>query len=212
MKTKVIMKRQILGHTVRQDSKIEYLSATDLARIGNKWRESKGLSRFDMSQYLKGKATTELINELEKEYDCIPILKGRGRNSNTMVHPLLFVDIALAIHPTLKIKVYNWLLDNLIQFRNESGDSYKAMSSALFQNSSNTARFFQEIRYVALEIKQACKVDDWQKAKSYQLELRNTMHKNITLLANVLGDNARATEQGIKQAIKSRNKALEQIT
>jgi hypothetical protein len=35
----------------------------------------------------------------------------------------------------LKIEVYSWLFDKLIKYRNNSGDSYKKMAGALFENS-----------------------------------------------------------------------------
>ena len=112
---------------------------------------------------MKYKTTIEFIGELEKKYGSV-ITFGRGRSSTTWVHPLLFIDIALAINVKLKIEVYEWLFDNLIKFRNDSGDSYKEMSAALYQRTTNKREFPDYIQSVALQIKEALGVEDWQHA------------------------------------------------
>ena len=123
--------------------------------------------------------------------------KGRGRGSNTWVHPLLFIDIALAISPKLKIEVYEWIFDNLIKYRNESGDSYKRMAGALFVNAQNKAHFPAYIQDVANKIRLACHVDDWQTATEVQLSKRDKLHDAISLLTDVLRNNDDAVRIGI---------------
>lgn len=127
MKPAVHMKRELFGCEVEQNSKTEMFNATSLAKAGNKWRAMNGLSDFNLSQWLKSKGTVEFIAALEEKHgDVLKI--GRGRTGSTWIHPLLFIDMALAISPSLKIEVYEWLFDNLLKYRNESGDSYKRMA------------------------------------------------------------------------------------
>ena len=104
MKTEVIMRRELFGVEVSQKSKSEMLSGTDLVRAGNKWRRSNDLSDFNLSQWLKKQSTIEFVSELEKKYGKA-IVKGRGRTAHTWMHPLLFIDCALAISPKLKIEI-----------------------------------------------------------------------------------------------------------
>jgi hypothetical protein len=131
MKTQVVMKRELFGCEISQQSKTEFFSATELVNAGNKWRLANGHKVFNLSQYMVSKSFLEFKEELEKKYGNT-VSSSRGRSSNTWVHPLLFIDIALAINPKLKIEVYEWLFDNLIKYRNNSGDSYKAMSAAIY--------------------------------------------------------------------------------
>jgi len=136
MKTEVIMKRELFGCEISQQSKTEFFSATELIAAGNIFRNGKGMSKFNLSQFLTTNSTTEFIKALEKKTGADVVNVSRGRNGNTWVHPLLFIDIALAISPELKIEVYQWLMDNLLKYRNLSGDTYNHMCASLWEKSS----------------------------------------------------------------------------
>ena len=113
---------------------------------------------------------------------------GRGRSAHTWVHPLIFIDIALAINPKLKVEVYEWIFDNLIKYRNDSGDSYKEMCAALFTRMGNPRDFHKIISEIAIVVKDSCGVKDWQTATEYQLKQRDLTHNSIKLLCRVLTD------------------------
>lgn len=197
MVTEVIMKRTLLGGEVSQKSKSEFFSATDLINIGNKHRRDKGLSVFNFSAFMNSKSTKEFITTLEYKYGIV-LQKGKSKKSSTWVHPLLFIDIALAINPELKVEVYEWLFDHLIKNRNDSGDSYKKMSSALYSIYGNKKDFPVFIRKLAEYIrKELCKADDWQSATQEQLKLRDKYHNSIELMCNVLSDARNAAKMGI---------------
>ena len=196
MKTQVIMKRMLFGSEIAQQSKTEFFSATDLAKAGNEWRRKNGLSTFNLSQYIASKGFKEFSDELSAKYGEV-INIGRGRNSGTWVHPLLFIDIALAINPKLKVEVYEWLFDNLIKYRNDSGDSYKEMAAALYNRYPNKQRFGFFMVETANAIQKACKVDDWQKATEDQLRKRDKIHTSIKTLCRVLSDAKEAVRIGI---------------
>lgn len=200
MKTQVEMKRELFGYPISQQSKTEFFSATELVKAGNAWRFENKLSLFNLSQYLKGSSFNEFKVELENKYGNV-VVSSRGRNSNTWVHPLIFIDIALAINPKLKIEVYEWLFDNLIKFRNDSGDSYKEMCSAIYIRCSNKRDFPTHIQSVAKKIKDSLKVSDWQTASVEQLKKRDLIHNSIRLLCNVLNDSEQAVRFGIAENI-----------
>ena len=199
METAVIMKRDLFGSHVSQNSKNEFLSATDLVKAGNKWRISNDLPMFSMGDWMANKSTKEFVCELESRFGQVKI-NSRGKNSHTWVHPLLFIDMALAISPTLKIEVYGWMFDQLIKSRNDSGDSYKKMCGCLFARANNKALFYQYVQDVANKIKLACKVKDWQSATESQLKLRDKLHNDIALLADVLNNNDQAVRLAIHKA------------
>lgn len=197
MKTEVIMKRELFAEHISQKSKSEFFSATDLVRAGNKWRKTNNLPDFNLSQYLNSNSTKEFIKSLEVKYSEVAIIKGRGRNCHTWTHPLLFIDIALAISPHLKIEVYEWLFDNLIKYRNFSGDSYKKMCGSLYQKYQNKQKFHDFISNVAEKVKSTCRVKDWEEANEEQLRKRDRIHDNISLLSDVLNNCEEAVRIGL---------------
>lgn len=198
MKTAVIMKRELFGAEIEQNSKTEMFNATTLSKAGNKWRLENGMPEFNLSQWLKTKTTCEFVDTLRLKYENVLII-GRGRNSATWVHPLLFIDMALAISPTLKVEVYQWLFDNLIKYRNDSGDSYKEMTGALFLNMDNKSDFAKYITKIAVMIRNHCGVDDWQTATEAQLKQRDKIHDAIVLLVGVVRSNDEAVRLALEK-------------
>lgn len=202
MKTEVIVNRELFGSKVAQKSKSEFFSATDLVKAGNKWRVNNDLPLFKLQEWLRNKSTIEFIEELEKKYNDKVVKAKRGRGKHTWVHPLLFIDLALAISPKLKIEVYDWLFDHLMRHRNESGDSYKEMCAALYTRHSNHSEFPKFIEKVAGYIKLSCGVENWKDATGDQLKLRDNIHKSIKTLCVVLDNPREAVRIGVKENIK----------
>lgn len=199
MKTQVIMKRELFGEEISQQSQTGYFSATDLVAAGNKWRIMNNKKPFNLHTWMQSKSTKEFITELENQFGKVKI-NSKGKNSHTWVHPFLFIDLALAINPQLKIEVYQWLYDELLKYRNNSGDSYKKMAGALYQNTSQKTSFHKSMMKVADMIRIECGVQDWQTASQEQLMLRDKIHENIALLCDVIRDNNEAIRVGIKKA------------
>lgn len=203
MKTEVVMKRELWGMEISQKSKSEFFSVTDLVKAGNRWRVSQGKEIFSLKHWLETKSAKEFMAALENKYGTIKI-NAKGKNQHTWVHPYLFIDIALAISPELKIEVYSWLHDYLLKYRNESGNSYKKLVGSVMLALSNKSKFQETISMVANKVKLACNVSgSWEKATEEQLKLRDKMHENISLLTDVLRDIERATTVGIDKTLKS---------
>jgi len=196
------MKRELFGKEIRQKSKSEFFSATDLVRAGNSWRAIESLELFDIKSWLARKSTKEFIEELEKQTGYNAIIRAKAKNKQTWLHPYLFIDLALAISPKLKIEVYSWLYDHLLHYRNGSGDSYKKMTGALYQASANKTKFPKAIIKVAEKIREACGVDSWQYANEEQLKLRDKIHENIALLSDIVPPND-AIRIGIKKGLNN---------
>lgn len=179
------MKRELFGQSIEQRSKTGFFNASDLVKAGNKWRRSRDMLDFNLTEYLRNQSTKDFIDELHRKYDVV-LERTRGRNAKTWVHPLLFIDIALAISPKLKVETYEWLFDNLIKFRNDSGDSYKEMCAGLYVRFGNKREFPKFISDVALKIKSACGVNDWQSATEDQLAMRDKIHYIVKAYTNVI--------------------------
>lgn len=205
METNVIMKRNFMEAEISQRSDNGFFSATDLMRIGNKWRVNNNLQIIDMNDWFNNKGAKEFISLLESEYGKVKI-SGRGRGIHTWVHPYLFIDMALAINPELKLKVYEWIYDSLIKYRNDSGDSYKKMTGALWNTQENKSTFSKDITAIANKIKLFCEVTDWQEATEKQLNLRDKIHEYISLLSDIIRDRDNLLDISFERAKKEINK------
>jgi len=200
MKTPVLMKRDFLDGYVQQNSKTDYFSATDLILYGNEWRAKNNIPVFNQATFFQTKSTKLFIQTLEKDIGSPCKINSKGKNSHTWVHPYLFIDMALAINPKLKLKVYSWIYDSLIKYRNDSGDSYKKMTGALYLSISNKSEFRDLIIDVANRIKKECKVTDWETATEKQLELRDKIHEYISVFSDIIRDKENLVDIAIKKA------------
>lgn len=203
METAVLMKRELFGCEIKQNSKTEFFSATDLVKAGNKWRILNGLDQIKIEDWRNLKSTQDFIAELKQREGRDVYIPGRGRGVNTYVHPFIFIDIALWINPKLKIDVYEWLYDCLIKYRNKSGDSYKKMCGALFLTQSNKQYFSRDIQEIANIIKVECGVSDWQTASEGQLSLRDRIHENVSLLSDIIKNRDALISTAIRKAKES---------
>jgi hypothetical protein len=208
MKTEVILHRPFMGSEVQQKSKSGLFNATGLVKIANVKRREVDQSPFNLSQHLKNKNTLDFIEELQKENERV-VIKGKGSKSATWVHPLLFIDIALSINPKFKVEVYKWLYDELLRYRNDSGESYRKMAGALYDRHNNKQGFYKYIERVANYIKQNCNATDWNKASQNQLYLRDKMHENIALLCSVLTNTNEAVRIGVLKALEDNKDLIE---
>lgn len=201
MKTQVLMKRELFGSEIEQQSKSSFFNANQLIKAGNKFRVMNDLPMIRLQNWLNLPSTKEFVLELENNLGIKVKNATRGRNASTWIHPFLFIDLALYISPKLKIEVYSWLYDELLKTRDLSGESYKKMTGSLWQNTKDKTNFHKSIKKVAIIIKKECGVSDWQSASEEKLKLRDKIHENIALLCDVLQDNNQAIKIGISKAI-----------
>jgi hypothetical protein len=204
MITEVVMQRRLFDSEIRQQSKTGFFSANDLVLAGNSFRALNKMKPIVLQDWLNRETTKEFIQELESQLQIEVKKATRGRYATTWLHPYLFIDLALTISPKLKIEVYSWLFDELLKYRNESGDSYKKMTGALFVNTTSKSQFSKGVKATARLIKNACQVKDWETANQEQLKLRDRIHENIALLCDVLKDNNQAVRLGILKTLEDK--------
>lgn len=159
MKTNVTLKssdRDLFGIVVRQDTKGQFLSVSDLQSAYEKARWVYGWSDKRVNDILSGITTKERIYYLLKERNLIKaeiavfmemvekegltkVLKGlgvykttgRGSNKTVMSDPYIWVLLAMELNPMLYAKVVMWLTDTLIFDRIDAGNEFKPMNSAI---------------------------------------------------------------------------------
>ncbi|PHQ78919.1 MAG: hypothetical protein COB66_07965 [Coxiella sp. (in: Bacteria)] len=207
MKTAVIMKRSVMGMEIRQNHKTKMFNANDLHKIGNEHRKALNLSQKQLAHYFAADGTDELIKEICLS-EFIPedqVRKStRGKSGGTWVNPILFADLAAWYSPKLKVRMLKWIIDGLMESRDESGDSYKNMNSTLKQNFPS--EFDSPLNYmkVARAIAAACGVgegkDKWENCTEPQLKMRHNIQKNIELIADLCPNAGECISKAIKKA------------
>lgn len=131
MKTNQVLTRQMGDFFVYQRTSDGMFSATELI---NQWNRHSGQQK-QMSHYTDNSSTNEFIGALLSEENLKErnsvLIKTRGKNGGTWMHPLLFIDFAMWINPSFKVKVLKFVYDQLIKYRNEAGDTYKEMAAQI---------------------------------------------------------------------------------
>lgn len=131
MKTNQVMIRQMASFRVEQRTKDGFFNATSLIK---QWNEEKAMKK-EIKDYLENKSTEEFIKALIVEENLnkgnYPYLSSRGKNGGTWMHPLLFIDFAMWLNPSFKVKVLKFVQDEMIKFRHLAGESYPEMCKAV---------------------------------------------------------------------------------
>jgi hypothetical protein len=157
MKTSVIMQRPFNGKIIRQNSKTGFLNLNDLmdCHLVENPDSSKRIQKYmELDQTIEF-ADTIRIAQLEAANQNSPktgefvlplaeplsvIETKRGKYGGTWVHPYLFLDFAMWLSPRFKLWAMGIIEDKLIELRNEAGDKFKDMTSALKKAGATSPR------------------------------------------------------------------------
>lgn len=159
MKTNVILRssdRELFGTAIRQNTKEQFLSITDLQKAYETARWQYGWSDKRVSDILSGITTKERLYFLLKERGLvkaeIPVFMdmvdregitntlkglgvykttGRGENKQVMSDPYVWMLLAMELNPMLYAKVIVWLTDSLIFDRIDAGGEFLPMNAAI---------------------------------------------------------------------------------
>lgn len=119
---------------VSQRTKDGFFNATALLKAWN----SRSMSERKMDNYFQSEKTKEFINTIMvRENLHTPKLvyvksrASRGDSAGTWMHPMLFIDFAMWLNPAFKYDVLRFVYDQMIAYRNEAGDAYRELSSAV---------------------------------------------------------------------------------
>jgi len=209
MKTAVIMERDLMGFVVRQNHKSGMLNANDLHKVGNSTRKRHGLSEKQMGAYFNLDSTTDLINEicLVENIGISDVKKStKGKYGGTWVNPIVFVDMAMWYSPQLKVRILQWVIDGLLDARDNSGESFKKMNGALmgsFIDEYSPLRAAEVAKTIAAECKVGNDKDKWQKATEEQLKKRDKIQEAIVMIADLCPNIGTAVNMAIKKVNNS---------
>ncbi len=148
--------RELFGVTIRQNTKEQFLSVTDLQKAYEIARWQYGWSDKRISDILSGIETRERIFYLLKERNLLKaeiavfmgmvesegitkVLKGlgvykttgRGSDKSVMCDPYIWVLLAMELNPMIYAKVIIWITDSLVFDRIEAGTEYLPMNTAI---------------------------------------------------------------------------------
>ena len=145
MITNQVMKRPMGKFLVEQRTKDSMFNATNLLKQWNKFVEDNkedaqkfGYVKKELKDYLDNKTTQEFVKALANEENLhggkSPYVTSKARadrGGGTWMHPLMFVDFAMWLNPVFKVKVLKFVYDQMLKYRNDAGDAYKELASAI---------------------------------------------------------------------------------
>ena len=129
MKTNNVLTRPMGDFSVNQRTKDGYFNATDLIKQWNLNAQVSGdYKKKEIKDYLENKSTQEFLEALKKEENLngenSPYLTSRGKyNGGTWMHPIMFIDFAMWLNPSFKVKVIRFVSDELILLRDQAGEN-----------------------------------------------------------------------------------------
>lgn len=190
MKKRMAIERKLLGYQVSQRPQSGYFYTADLEVVANKLRMDSGLPILTANTYFGLPSTKEFLRALYYELKQEPTEFIRGKGNGRYVHPYVLIDLALWFSPTFKAVSYKWLFDNLSYVKDDSGDSYKTMASAIINNFDIMGKLPVLMPKIANKIRLACGLkevglDIWEHATKNQLALRDNIHRTAVTLMYV---------------------------
>jgi len=159
MKTNVVLNskdRSLFGVVIKQQTKNEMLSISDLQKAYETARWQYGWSDKQLSGIMRGKDFSERVYhllferglikvqinafmEMVDRESIVKVLKGlgvwttsgRGATKAVYADPYIWILLALELNPLIYAKVIIWLTDTLIFDRIEAGTKYLPMNQSI---------------------------------------------------------------------------------
>ena len=171
------------------------VKVNELHQMGNALRKAKGLGLKQVPSYFALDSTFELIEELKAREGLTDEqikYSQRGKDGGTWVHPIVFFDMAMWYSAEVKIKVIKWAINKGIVKREITGTLEQA-AIALFEANRD---------YFKSQDESARYIEDATKHES-QLAMRDRIHNNIVLLADVMPSVPDCVNAAIEKAKKA---------
>ena len=187
MKTNQVLIRKMGNFDVSQRTKDGMFNATLLIK---QWNEQSGQQK-KLDHFFENKSTKEFITALISEENLntqnsvylkseenlnrgnSPYLTTRGKNGGTWMHPYLFVKFAMWLNPRFEVKVIKFVYDELIKYRNDAGDAFREMSSAISK--------IVEKNFMQAAIKNIAKAVNHIVFGAHEPEIRNKQAEEVNM-------------------------------
>lgn len=147
MKTNQVMLRKMGVFEVQQRTSDGYF---DGAALLYQWKQTNPKCRDTVKDFIEQSKVQTFLSELEKEMgdnaqpqkwdmanlQSVVLIKGRntknGRTKDQVwMHPYLFIKFAMWINPKFELQVIKFVADEMIKYRNMTGDAYKRLAEAI---------------------------------------------------------------------------------
>ena len=184
------MQVDFFGNTVRCETDGRFVSLTDLARAGNKWRAEKGKAPRPLAQVLDSQGFKEFLSVAQADAGGAALIKaeGRGNTKRTMATAVIAVYVAEQYSTEFHYKVIKTFLEGkLLEFREYGGTEFKAVNAAIDlylpgrDGKSNTGCYIQAAKALRAKILGAdAEAGDWDKASVAQIHARYEAEKKLS--------------------------------
>lgn len=151
MKTNQLMIRKMGEFDVTQRTSDSFFNASQLL---DQWCNVNDRKK-NINHFLELSTTKEFINEIinrspdirnhEKPENevirktkCTTLSNGRKIAGSYWFCPFLFIDFAMWINPSFKYDVLKFVYDEMIKYRNESGDNYQKLMKSIIGMNHNS--------------------------------------------------------------------------
>lgn len=145
MKTNQIMTRPMGNFHVDQRTKDGMFNATGLLKQWNLHTQNSGYVKKDLDDFFSNKNVEEFLEALMEEEKITSrnfvYVKSKARSDRgggTWMHPILFIKFAMWLNPRFEVQVIKFVYDQMLKYRNDAGDAYKELSSAINSIVPNT--------------------------------------------------------------------------
>lgn len=181
--------------------KYDLFNANKLIKYINEKRKDLNLIEFNIYQYCRNVKVKNFLCQFDKTH-LVKNGKGAGASSATFISFELLSDILFS-----ELCIYEdvndfWIKKRLFELMyNKEESSYSKMAGALYETSTDKARFHKEIKNIASVIKKALNVDDWNSTTQDKLKQRDEIHNNIALLCKVMRDRNQIVRLAIQEVV-----------
>lgn len=146
MKTNQEMVRVMGKFNVIQRTIDGFFNASDLMK---QWNLHSGQKK-SVNHYLENASTQEFVIAIIEDDDLIrksekpvnqvyiknksqTLKNGNKESGSVWMSPIMFIDFSMWLNPSFKVKVLKFVSDEMIRYRNDAGDAYKELSSAIMK-------------------------------------------------------------------------------
>lgn len=119
----------------------------DANALLTQWNGVSGNTQRKMSRFFENDNVKEFIDALKEDIshgadlhhaDLQIVKEIKPRNTSkgktkgqVWMHPILFIKFAMWLNPRFEVQVIKFVYDQMIQYRNNAGDAYRELSSAV---------------------------------------------------------------------------------
>lgn len=129
-----VMQVDFFGNTVRAETEGTLVSLTDLAKAGNMWRASKGMSIKPLQAVVESVGFIEFVKVAQADMPGQEILfsTGKGNSKRTMAHVIIAIYFAEQYSPEFHYSVIKTFVEGkLLEFRDQGGTEFKNLNAAI---------------------------------------------------------------------------------